>query len=104
MVSTFLGTEHYEQMMTPEDLLGIVPNLPDILDEPMADASILPTYLLSKFTREHVTVALGGDGGDELFAGYPTYLAHKFARPYERFLGSSSSSYHLFGKFTSRIR
>jgi asparagine synthase (glutamine-hydrolysing) len=87
LVSTFLGTEHYEQMMTPEDLLGIIPRLPDILDEPMADASILPTYLLSKFTREYVTVALGGDGGDELFAGYPTYLAHKFARPYERYLG-----------------
>jgi len=87
LVSTFLGTEHYEQMMTPEDLLGIIPRLPDILDEPMADASILPTYLLSKFTREHVTVALGGDGGDELFAGYPTYLAYKFARPYEQYLG-----------------
>ena len=85
-VSQFLGTEHYEQQMTPADLLHIVPNLPDILDEPMADASILPTYLLSKFTREHVTVALGGDGGDELFAGYPTYLAHKFAIQYERFL------------------
>jgi asparagine synthase (glutamine-hydrolysing) len=53
----------------------------------MADASILPTYLLSKFTREHVTVALGGDGGDELFAGYPTYLAHRFADSYERYLG-----------------
>ena len=87
LVSTFLGTEHYEQMMTPEDLLSIIPRLPDILDEPMADASILPTYLLSKFTREHVTVALGGDGGDELFAGYPTYLAHKLAWPYERYLG-----------------
>jgi asparagine synthase (glutamine-hydrolysing) len=89
LVSKHIGTEHHEQTMTPTDLLNIVPNLPDILDEPMADASILPTYLLSKFTRSHVTVALGGDGGDELFAGYPTYLAHKFARPYERFLGFS---------------
>ena len=87
-VSQFLGTEHYEQQMTPSDLLRIVPNLPDILDEPMADASILPTYLLSQFTRKHVTVALGGDGGDELFAGYPTYLAHRFARQYNRFLGN----------------
>jgi asparagine synthase (glutamine-hydrolysing) len=86
LVSRFLGTEHFEQRMTPKDLLDIVPNLPDILDEPMADASILPTYLLSKFTREYVKVALGGDGGDELFAGYPTYLAHKFARQYELFL------------------
>jgi asparagine synthase (glutamine-hydrolysing) len=85
--SAFLGTEHHEQMMTPADLLSIVPKLPEILDEPMADASILPTYLLSKFTRQYVTVALGGDGGDELFAGYPTYVAHKFAWPYERFFG-----------------
>ena len=68
--------------MHPEDLLNIVPRLPEILDEPMADASIIPTYLLSRFTREHVTVALGGDGGDELFAGYPTYLAHKVAEDY----------------------
>jgi asparagine synthase (glutamine-hydrolysing) len=88
LVSQFLGTEHFEQRMTPKDLLDIIPNLPDILDEPMADASILPTYLLSKFTRQYVTVALGGDGGDELFAGYPTYLAHKFARKYELFLGN----------------
>jgi asparagine synthase (glutamine-hydrolysing) len=85
LASRYLGTEHYEQTMTPDDLLNLVPNLSDILDEPMADASILPTYLLSKFTRKYVTVALGGDGGDELLAGYPTYLAHKFARQYEFF-------------------
>ena len=89
LASKHIGTEHHEQTMKPTDLLNIIPNLPDILDEPMADASILPTYLLSKFTRSHVTVALGGDGGDELFAGYPTYLAHKFARLYERLLGFS---------------
>jgi asparagine synthase (glutamine-hydrolysing) len=86
LASKYIGTEHYEQTMTPTDLLNIVPGLPDILDEPMADASILPTYLLSKFTRKYVTVALGGDGGDELFAGYPTYLAHKFAKRYEQIL------------------
>jgi asparagine synthase (glutamine-hydrolysing) len=86
LASKYIGTEHHEQTMTPIDLINIIPGLPDILDEPMADASILPTYLLSKFTREHVTVALGGDGGDELFAGYPTYLAHKYANRYERFL------------------
>jgi asparagine synthase (glutamine-hydrolysing) len=85
LASRFLGTEHHEQTMTASDLLNLVPKLPDILDEPMADASILPTYLLSKFTRKYVTVALGGDGGDELLAGYPTYLAHKFARQYEFF-------------------
>ena len=87
LASKYIGTEHHEQTMTAKDLLNIVPRLPDILDEPMADASVLPTYLLSKFTRGHVKVALGGDGGDELFAGYPTYLAHKFARPFERILG-----------------
>ena len=87
LASGYIGTEHHEQTMTPADLLDIVPRLPEILDEPMADASILPTYLLSKFTRGHVTVALGGDGGDELFAGYPTYLAHRFAMQYDRYLG-----------------
>jgi asparagine synthase (glutamine-hydrolysing) len=97
MVSEFLGTEHFERRMTPKDLLDIVPNLPDILDEPMADASILPTYLLSKFTRQYVTVALGGDGGDELFAGYPTYLAHKFARQYGLFLGNLHPVIHFLG-------
>jgi asparagine synthase (glutamine-hydrolysing) len=86
LASNHIGTEHHEKRMVPEDLLRIVPRIPDILDEPMADASILPTYLLSKFTREQVTVALGGDGGDELFAGYPTYFAHQVANRYERLL------------------
>jgi len=83
--------------MKPADLLDVVPHLPDILDEPMADASILPTYLLSKFTRQYVTVALGGDGGDELFAGYPTYLAHQVARQYEFFLSPSRPIFTFLG-------
>ncbi len=86
LASEHIGTKHHERTMRPADLLNLVPQLPDILDEPMADASILPTYLLSKFTREYVKVALGGDGGDELFAGYPTYLAHKLARHGERWI------------------
>jgi asparagine synthase (glutamine-hydrolysing) len=65
-------------------LLGLVPRLPELLDEPLGDASIIPTYLLSEFTRRHVTVALGGDGGDELFAGYPTLQAHRLAGYYTR--------------------
>src|SRR4030043_783286 len=97
LASKYIGTEHHEQMMMPADLLNIVPALPDILDEPMADASILPTYLLSKFTRGHVTVALGGDGGDELFAGYPTYLAHKFADQYGRYLKFLHPTLNFFG-------
>jgi asparagine synthase (glutamine-hydrolysing) len=52
------------------------------LDEPLSDGSLIPTYLLSRFVRKHVTVALGGDGGDELFAGYPMYYAHKVAGYY----------------------
>jgi asparagine synthase (glutamine-hydrolysing) len=97
LASRYIGTEHHEQMMTPADLLDIVPRLPEILDEPMADASILPTYLLSKFTRGHVTVALGGDGGDELFAGYPTYLAHRFAMQYDRYFGALHPAINFLG-------
>ena len=97
LVSKYIGTEHHEQTMTPADLLDIVPRLPEILDEPMADASILPTHLLSKFTRGHVTVALGGDGGDELFAGYPTYLAHKLADQYGRYLKFLHRPLNFFG-------
>jgi asparagine synthase (glutamine-hydrolysing) len=81
-VAEFFGTEHHEQLCTPDDLLRLMPEVTDLLDEPFADPSIIPTYALSKFTREHVTVALGGDGGDELFAGYPTFQAEKYARIY----------------------
>ncbi len=77
-VAKHLGTKHHEKIVTAEDALELIPRLGEVLDEPMADASILPTLLLSKFAREHVTVALGGDGGDELFAGYPTFLAERY--------------------------
>src|SRR5262249_59951466 len=60
--------------------LALMEHLPEPLDEPLGDASLLPTYLLSRFARRSVTVALSGDGGDELFAGYPTYQAHRLAR------------------------
>ena len=64
-------------------MLDIVPEIPRLLDEPLGDGSLIPTFLLSRFTRQHVTVALGGDGGDELFAGYPTYGAHRMAKLYQ---------------------
>jgi asparagine synthase (glutamine-hydrolysing) len=64
-------------------MIDILPEVCSFMDEPFADASILPTYLLSKFTREHVTVALGGDGGDELFAGYDPFQAHIAAGYYD---------------------
>jgi len=62
----------------------LVPTITDFLDEPFGDSSLIPTYLLSKFAREHVKVVLGGDGGDELFAGYPTLAAHRLIEYYER--------------------
>lgn len=89
LVAEQFGTEHREDQLTPAALLGILPEVMGFLDEPLADASIVPTYLLSRFTRQHVTVALGGDGGDELFAGYPTFKAEKLARDfYDRLPGA----------------
>ncbi len=70
------GTEHHEQRVSSRDCLDLVPRLAEQLDEPFADSSYVPTFLLSRFTREKVTVALGGDGADELFAGYDTFVAH----------------------------
>ncbi|HKW72202.1 MAG TPA: asparagine synthase (glutamine-hydrolyzing) [Candidatus Dormibacteraeota bacterium] len=83
-VARHLGTDHHELTLEPRMLLDLVARLPQLLDEPMGDASIIPTYLLSAFTRQHVKVALGGDGGDELFAGYPTLQAHRLADYYLR--------------------
>jgi asparagine synthase (glutamine-hydrolysing) len=68
-----LGTDHTEVVLEPEAALEIVGGIADHFDEPFADSSQLPTYLVAKLTRAHVTVALSGDGGDELFAGYPKY-------------------------------
>jgi len=82
-----LGTEHYEDILTPEKVLELVPKISDIVDEPFADPSIFPTYLVSKFARKHVKVVLSGEGGDELFAGYPTYQAHQVAQYYEALPG-----------------
>ncbi len=83
-VANYLGTEHHEKILSVNECIELIPKIGELLDEPMADASIVPTYLLSQFTREHVTVALGGDGGDELFCGYDTFLAHRLARLYEK--------------------
>jgi asparagine synthase (glutamine-hydrolysing) len=81
-VAEHFGTDHHEDVFTANTLLDLLPTVTDFLDEPFADASILPTYLLSRFTRDSVTVALGGDGSDELLAGYPTFPAERIARLY----------------------
>lgn len=83
-VARHFGTDHHEQVCTPSDLIKLLPKVVDFLDEPLGDASIIPTYALSQFTRRHVTVALGGDGGDELFAGYPTFQAESISDRYRR--------------------
>ena len=81
-VANMFNTNHHHQSFTLKSMLDSLPDVIEKLDEPFADASILPTYVLSKFTRQHVTVALGGDGGDELFAGYDPFLANFLANRY----------------------
>jgi asparagine synthase (glutamine-hydrolysing) len=77
-------TRHHEKLLPIEEARALVPKVLAHLDEPLADGSILPTYLLSRFTREQVTVALSGDGGDELFAGYDPFAALGPAEFYDR--------------------
>jgi asparagine synthase (glutamine-hydrolysing) len=83
-VARALGTCHESMVLEPHVLWDLVPALAGFMDEPLADASIVPTHLLSRFARRRVTVALGGDGGDELFGGYSTLQAHRLAGYYRR--------------------
>ncbi len=77
-VSKYLGTDHTFDILTEATAKSLIEPISGLIDEPFADASIIPTYYLSKITRNQVTVALGGDGSDELFLGYPTFQAHHF--------------------------
>ncbi len=83
-VAGALGTDHHERKFSIQSLLELLPGVASWLDEPFGDASILPTHLLSRFARESVTVVLGGDGADELLAGYPTFAAERAAGLFRR--------------------
>ncbi|HUP45720.1 MAG TPA: asparagine synthase (glutamine-hydrolyzing) [Thermoanaerobaculia bacterium] len=80
IVADALGVTAHTRTLSARTMLDLIPRIARISGEPLADGSIYPTYLLAQFAREHVTVALSGDGADELFAGYPTYFAHAVAR------------------------
>ncbi|HEX6283267.1 MAG TPA: asparagine synthase (glutamine-hydrolyzing) [Pyrinomonadaceae bacterium] len=86
-VAKFLGTDHHEERLSANLAANLVSEIGSWMDEPFSDPSLVPTYLLSRFTRKHVTVALGGDGGDELFAGYPMYAGHRWAEVYKHVPG-----------------
>jgi len=83
-VNSYYGIENYSGYFGPSEFIDTLSFLSHLIDEPLGDASLLPTFYLSKLTRETVKVALGGDGSDELFAGYPTYKAHKFITYYNK--------------------
>jgi asparagine synthase (glutamine-hydrolysing) len=83
-VAQYIGADHYVERLSADKALEILPDIQARLDEPIADSSILPTYLLCQHARRLVTVAIGGDGADELFAGYDPFKALRYARWYER--------------------
>jgi asparagine synthase (glutamine-hydrolysing) len=96
-VANYLGTKHHEEILTPDPAL-VVEKISHVLDQPFADSSIIPTYLLAKFARENLIVALGGDGGDEVFGGYDRYLATPVMQKFNPFLGLVRSSLNVAGK------
>ena len=87
-VANYLGTNHHEEILNPDPAL-LVETISKVLDQPFADSSIVPTYLLAKFARENLIVALGGDGGDEVFGGYDRYLATPILQRLNPILGTA---------------
>jgi asparagine synthase (glutamine-hydrolysing) len=96
-VAYHLGTNHHEEILKPDPSL-LVEKISQVLDQPFADSSIVPTYLLAKFARENLIVALGGDGGDEVFGGYDRYLATPVLHKLNPVLGLARSGLKFAGK------
>ena len=96
-VANYLGTKHHEEILSPDPAL-VIEKISQALDQPFADSSIIPTYLLAKFARENLIVALGGDGGDEVFGGYDRYLATPVMQKLNPFLGLARSGLSFIGK------
>ena len=96
-IASFLGTNHHEEILNPDPAL-VVEKIAHVLDQPFADSSVVPTYLLAKFARENLIVALGGDGGDEVFGGYDRYLAAPILQRINPILGFARSGLSLTGK------
>jgi asparagine synthase (glutamine-hydrolysing) len=96
-VASFLDTNHHQEILSPDPAL-IVEKISHVLDQPFADSSIVPTYLLARFARENLIVALGGDGGDEVFGGYDRYLATPVMQKMNPFLGLARGGLNLLRK------
>src|SRR5262249_21027784 len=101
-VASLLGTDHHELVCTPADVRPVIDQLPRMFDEPFADSSSLPTYLIAKYAREFVKVALSADGGDELFGGYRHYKRILSLARYKRALpgGMISGTINALMKFS----
>jgi asparagine synthase (glutamine-hydrolysing) len=96
-VANYLGTNHHEEILSPDPAL-VVEKISQVLDQPFADSSIVPTYLLAKFARENLVVALSGDGGDEVFGGYDRYFAAPILQMLNPILGVTKHAYKIISK------
>jgi asparagine synthase (glutamine-hydrolysing) len=98
-VANFLGTNHHEEILNPDPTL-VVEKISRILDQPFSDSSIIPTYLLAKFARENLVVAMSGDGGDEVFGGYDRYLATPILQRLNPLLRIPGSGFKLLSELS----